>query len=329
MKRTLTTVISLALLSGTALAADLPSQKAPVVAPPPPMWTGFYAGLNAGYNFGTNNNTQAYSYGPPNWLFDADNPPGQYFSLVGFGLAQSGRSGNTQSGFIGGGQIGYNYQWKQNIVIGFEADIQGTTTYGNSSVFGGSIIGGTTNAIANDILNTSVVGQTNINAGVNYLGTVRGRLGYLFTPSLLVYGTGGLSYGGVYANVSQTSVGVLSYVDPSGPANNGSIQLGVVGGGNQSQTLVGWTAGGGLEWMFMPNWSLKAEALYWDLGNMNLNLATLGPGIGMFVPAVVQDQTRGPMTTLGSAQVNYQGVNARVGVNYHFNFASAPIIAKF
>jgi outer membrane immunogenic protein len=34
--------------------------------------------------------------------------------------------------------------------------------------------------------------------------------------------------------------------------------------------LSGWTAGGGLEWMFMQNWSLKAEALYWDLGRMNV-----------------------------------------------------------
>ncbi|MFM9152143.1 MAG: hypothetical protein ACKOPC_00785 [Methylocystis sp.] len=50
MKKILLSAVSLAILSGSALAADLPSRKAPVAPPPPPppMWTGFYAGLNLG-----------------------------------------------------------------------------------------------------------------------------------------------------------------------------------------------------------------------------------------------------------------------------------------
>lgn len=63
MKKVLLSAISLAVLTGSAIAADLPSRKEAVVPPaPPPIWTGFYAGMNAGYNFGTNNNTQAFSY---------------------------------------------------------------------------------------------------------------------------------------------------------------------------------------------------------------------------------------------------------------------------
>ena len=55
MKKTLlaVTAITLALSAGSALSADLPSSKGPVeVPPPPPLWIGFYAGLNAGGTFG-------------------------------------------------------------------------------------------------------------------------------------------------------------------------------------------------------------------------------------------------------------------------------------
>ena len=48
--------------------------------------------------------------------------------------------------------------------------------------------------------------RTSVNAGVDWLGTVRGRVGYLFTPTMLVYATGGLTYGGVYANVNNYAV---------------------------------------------------------------------------------------------------------------------------
>lgn len=55
MKRIALTAFALSVAAGSAIAADLPSRKAPVVPPPPPpMWTGFYAGLNAGGIFGNN-----------------------------------------------------------------------------------------------------------------------------------------------------------------------------------------------------------------------------------------------------------------------------------
>ena len=76
---------------------------------------------------------------------------------------------------------------------------------------------------------------------VNWYGTVRGRLGYAFN-NVLVYGTGGLAYGGVDSRIENSSTYKVS------------------------STNTGWTAGGGVEYMFAPNWSGKIEYLHIDLG---------------------------------------------------------------
>lgn len=95
----------LALIASAAVAADLPRRTAPVApaftAAPVFTWTGFYAGVNAGYGFGK--------------------PKG----------AGSGIWDNTD-GFVGGGQIGYNQQFNQ-FVLGIETDLQGTGMSGKQS----------------------------------------------------------------------------------------------------------------------------------------------------------------------------------------------------
>ncbi len=120
----------------------------------------------------------------------------------------------TQHGFIGGGQVGYNYQWGPSFVIGIEADIQGTGIRGTSRTASASArdsalsttIGVTATSAHRRPSNSQLRGATRVNAGVDWLGTVRGRVGYLFTPTMLVYATGGLTYGGVYANVNHFGV---------------------------------------------------------------------------------------------------------------------------
>ncbi|GLI94288.1 outer membrane protein [Methylocystis echinoides] len=342
MKKFALSVAALALSAAGAFAADLPSRKAePYLPPPPPppMWTGFYAGLNAGYGFGTNSNTQSigvgylpytgHYWGEGEGLFDAS-------STLGAGLALSGVGNNSnQNGFIGGGQVGYNYQWGPSFVIGIEADIQGTGIRGSSRTVG---VGGDSSLAAYDnedsdhytLINSSAAGTTSVHAGVDWMGTVRGRLGYLFTPTMLVYATGGLTYGGVYANVNNYAVASTDIVHYNGDwsGSQGAFSHTFVGGGNKSSTLVGWNVGGGLEWMFMPNWSLKAEAIYWNMGNMTLPtvaLAAAPEGCGDYC-----GPSGSPATAYGATRVNYQGVIARAGVNYHFNwFAPAPVVAKY
>ena len=142
-KYLLSGVAALGLLAaGAASAADLPSRKGPVVAPvyaPVFTWTGFYVGANAGYGWG-HVNTNGF-----NTVGDLD-------------------------GFVGGGQVGYNYQIGQ-FVIGAEADFQGA-----------------------DLSSGSNLGLVNVKT--EWYGTVRARAGVAF-DRFLVYATGGWAYGNV------------------------------------------------------------------------------------------------------------------------------------
>ena len=286
--------------SAAAMAADLPSMKAAPAAPSLLSWNGAYAGLNIGYGFATNGNTNVGAMNDP-WLFPASTPnngtiaPNTLNSSYVAGYSYSGIAGNNQNGVIGGGQLGYNFQLNDKFVVGFETDFQGTGINSTSKINGVSYglqpyQGATNNGIAGAV--TTAIGASQIQSGVNWLGTVRGRLGYLFTPNFLAYGTGGFAYGGAYANVYQSAVENVDHqrcmANPSTVCPPAVPSAQNVWGGrtNQSNVLVGWTAGAGGEWMFMPNWSVKAEAIYWDLGRMNVNTSTVGvtsyaaPGYG-------------------------------------------------
>jgi outer membrane immunogenic protein len=221
--------LALAALLGTtalAAAADLPSRNyapAPVYAAPIFTWTGFYVGVNAGYA----GDRFEYPFAAP-------------------GVPLVGSAKLNSSGFIGGGQIGYNYQFAGSWVVGLEADLQYTNIEGKleaNAAGGGFGIG--------------------LTAGsqIDYLGTVRARLGYSLFDRALVYVTGGYAYGRV-----KSELGV----------NLGGGGLGVSISNNNS----GWTAGAGVEYALTPNWSFKTEYLYVDLGNKNLFAA---PGFGISV----------------------------------------------
>ncbi|HEY2533182.1 MAG TPA: outer membrane beta-barrel protein [Xanthobacteraceae bacterium] len=184
-----------------ASAADLVT-KAPAVVPPVPFtWTGAYVGVNAGVTWGDNSANFA------------DHP------------ATSLRS----SGFIGGAQLGYNYQIG-SVVFGPESDF--TWTGRSTSV----TASGTT---------LGVPFTTMASQSLDYLGTTRFRLGFTPIDRLLVYGTGGIAYGRVSASTN---------------VDNRFV-------GNNSGLKVGWAAGLGAEYAITPALSAKLEYLYYDLGN--------------------------------------------------------------
>jgi outer membrane immunogenic protein len=289
--------IALAISAGPALASDLPSSREP--PPPPPYfapapvsnWSGFYVGLNAGGAFGGDNNIHVTTGAL------SSNVDAAALSATG-----SGTGDGNFGGFIGGGEIGYNWRLAPTIVAGAEADIQGVAGGGGDASFASAAPGVLAPGHA-------FRGAVTVSRSLDYLGTLRGRVGYLATPSLLLYATGGLAYGGTslsssFLGTETNGAGVLvgeSYI-----------------GSAASSTHVGWTAGAGLEWMFARSWSAKVEYLYYDLGWVSIG----GP------LQLYSERGTGHGASQTSAQFN--GHVVRAGLNYHFGSASpAPIIAKY
>jgi outer membrane immunogenic protein len=276
--------VALAFVAGSAFAADLPSRKAPppVYAPPAPVftWNGLYGGVNIGYGFGANT-TETGSFAYP-----------------GFPNGGAWNGSLNPNGVLGGGQVGYNYQFSPWLVLGLEADIQASDVHGQSNYVGPGF-GLPFNYTA-----------VNSAKNVDWFGTVRGRVGVTLPsmPNLLVYGTGGFAYGQVNQTVSVAN------------AFPGIASIG--GRTNYFETATGWTAGGGVEWSpaAFPAWSAKVEYLYTDLGTINQGFSS---SYFVVLPTVVP--------FIGSHTSSTRFHTVRAGLNWHFNpFAvSAPVLAKY
>jgi outer membrane immunogenic protein len=283
--------VAMALFTGTALAADLPSRKGlpPIYfPPPPPLWTGLYSGLNAGGVFGGSDSVDTATLPIfPNGVIAAR------ATLKRAGLA-SASIPVDDGGFIGGGQIGYNWQFGRSFVAGVETDIQGVAGSGGAKA-----------ATTFGVVAVPVISTLSSTRSLDYLGTLRGRLGWSFTPTLLAYGTGGLAYGGVSSHTSILQLGLT----------NG---LAGVGGDGFSDTRAGWTAGGGVEWMFLPNWSAKAEYLHYDLGSVSSSGALISGG------AAAATLYAAPQST-----TRFNGNVARAGLSYHFSWGYVPVMAAY
>ena len=248
--------------ASVASAADMPvkapTYKAPVVAVPP-SWTGWYVGLNAGYGFGSESNTVNF--------VPLISPP-RNFDNVSYS--------DQLNGFAGGGQIGYNFQITPNSwVAGVEADLQYTNFKGSAS-----------NSGIDPFALSSPAWTYNQDQKVNWLATVRGRLGW--TPgdhTFLLYATGGLAVGGVKASNSLPYASVIP----------------LIWAGNASATKTGWTLGGGVEARLTGNWTAKLEYLYYDLGHLTV--------IGTPSPAYTYSST---------TDFAFHGNIVRAGLNYKF-----------
>ncbi len=263
--------------AGIASAADLPMRSAPpVFAPPMPVftWTGFYLGVNAGYVFDGDSRFRTF-----------DDPAGGNANGVSSpaGPVRPGSATVSSNGFTGGGQIGYNYQFGvgNGVVVGVEADAAYTDLDRTKSYV---------------LTNPNVSRLSVLHADMDFLGTVRGRIGYAF-DQFLIYGTGGFAYGDVststrfYEGTVPTST--LSYF------------------GRTSGMRTGYAYGGGIEYA-LPTTSflnffhasavtLKAEYLHYDLGTKGIVVAVQTGGNSNYTQRIKTD-----------------GDLARVGINYKF-----------
>jgi outer membrane immunogenic protein len=252
-------------ISSVAFAADLP-MKAPL-APILPSWTGFYVGGNVGGQWGDADLTTTTVFSPIGYFASSSVPA----------IALAGAQHFNSSSVTGGLTAGFN--WSQsNLLLGFEGDI-------NWFGFKG---GATSSAIYPCCAPTSFT--INSTASVDWLATVRMRLGVLATPTFLLYGTGGAAI----ANLNTA----WNFTDTFATAAEAA---------GISSTVVGWTAGGGGEYLFGGGWSVKAEYLFVDLGR-NTAIGTLTA----FTPPITF------AANVFTHTVEIKSNIVRVGLNYHF-----------
>jgi outer membrane immunogenic protein len=220
---------------GAANAADMYRAPEPFAGGgykdvPVASWTGFYAGVNGGGAF--------------------DGNSGEIKEFRASGSLRDRYKAIELSGGFGGGQIGYNWQgvWHPHLVLGVEVDIQGADISDHYRA---------------PALLSRVVG--NLDANVDWFGTVRGRIGYAFDSSLL-YATGGLAYGSVK----------IKY-------NDGIDNIG------RDDTQTGYVVGAGFEHKFSPRWSAKVEYQYINLGDEKLTGNIISNGAPLHTNDITTD----------------------------------------
>jgi outer membrane immunogenic protein len=294
MKKILLATVLAGIGSTAALAADLGARtytKAPAIVAPVATWTGWYAGLNAGWAGGGDGVSTSAAVSPASTASIISNVLG-----MAEGATRSSRGSNS---FIGGGQFGYNFQVSPLFVAGFEADIQALSRSrrsSSSSVFPFPTV---QLGFATNVTTTS---------DPDYLGTFRARLGVTVNPSVLLYVTGGLAYGSVKSDtaISQSGINATGPAQPPFTITPAS--------GAFSGMRVGYAVGAGGEWMFASNWSAKLEYLYYDLGSATYSTGSLVSS--SFLPTLFPGIGTGVADTSAKARFNDHIV--RAGVNYHF-----------
>jgi outer membrane immunogenic protein len=222
----------------------------------------------AGPAFAADMPARTYTKAPPPYT-----APAVVYNWTGFyigghvGGAFAGDNGlqSNDARFLGGVQAGADYQFAPNWVLGAEAQYSWLS-------------GGTNHNLifpAGTVVNGRVADQ---------IGSVTGRIGYTWGPGL-IYAKGG------YAWRDGNTIGV---------ANAAGVPQPFTTSGNSKD---GYTVGAGLEYLFAPNWSAKAEYQYYNFGNTTLTTA--------------------PVDAVGARFRNDEH-SVKVGVNYRFGWGGAP-----
>jgi outer membrane immunogenic protein len=314
-----TTIIAMqsASLDCPALAADLGGFKdtAPMVEAVP-IWDGFYFGGHAGGVWSAPKATDVYSY-------------------IGDPTINSRLSG---VGFIGGAQAGYNFQ-RGHFVFGPEADIGYLNVSASKSFFqpGEAAICQIEYSDEHWVTHynpdtCNVAGKYSLSSGL--YGDITARIGYEINRTLF-YAKGGLALLDVEFKANYIAGNCTTSVDgcanwagvyPTTPAYS-------IFNFKHSDTLLGWTAGGGVEYALNASWSLKAEYQHFDFGKMSysyygckgLPLPPGTPGTDYAVgsgtcPASASDPEHHYTSVLrGKTEVEITADAVKVGINYHLN----------
>ena len=183
--------------------------------PYPAIWSGFYTGIHGGYGWGETKGTSFDRFGAPT------SP-----CVPGPGSV----CGNDVEGPFVGAQVGYNFRVAPSFLLGVEADISGGAIDGTS-------------------IGCNATGCSQGDVNIDFLGTLRGRVGFV-QGSWLLYATGGWAFGHAETDRTILTGGLAGRVASDSGWENG------------------WVVGGGVEWAFLPGYSLKFEYQRLEFGDI-------------------------------------------------------------
>jgi len=291
-----------AVFAAPAMAGDLP-----IIAPPyaplyraPPIialnWTGCYLGGHVGGGFIDK------KFGGP---FVDNAVPSTFGAPTSFAISDPFADLNS-TGLLGGGQVGCNFQFAANWVIGFEVDASGANQQGGGDSSqqneGAVLIGaGPTGPVATTAVNSSGFASSR----TNFIATATGRLGYTFgrLGEGMVYAKGGAAWAHdnyqFNGQVSTTACGSVLFFPPPPQCFFTNPTIVTPFNFAASETRVGWTVGAGVEWAFWENWSVKLEYDYLDFGSRTVTF-------------------NDPLLGAANISISQRISEVKLGVNYRF-----------
>jgi len=214
---------------GSAAAADMPLKAPP---PVPYIWTGCYVGANVGGGFGT----KTFQDTSDSAIIDPTGPGGRSVDV-------------TTVGVIGGGQVGCDYQFSQNWVIGVQGNFDATSLRGS----------------AVDSFTTGTPYPLTLNANVDSVFAAIARIGYTPVINWLFYLEGGAAWAHDRYSISVANPGGLPII----PAYS-----------SPSETRTGAVVGAGVEWIFWQNWSAFVQWDHYFFGDSSVPFACSGLACG-------------------------------------------------
>ena len=179
-----------------------------------------------------------------------------------------------------GGHVGFNWQWNQ-IVLGLEGS-------------------GTWTDIGRTVTSPFAPLTDTFTTEIRALGTITPRLG-IAAGNALFYVKGGVAFGDIETRATSNVLGVPVFVDAS-------------------ETRIGWTVGGGLEYAVTPNWIFGIEGNYYDFGDVNVRDNVRITGTGVTIPGALFSNNY-------DVEVNTWSVMGRI--SYKFGAPAAPVVARY
>src|SRR2546430_2151184 len=269
------------------MAADL---GMPVRAPAVVLvddWSGFYVGAEVGYGWGRQRFDDTFNAGALD-PFDTVTLSEPNFVIISrvflpnFGVPLATVK---QRGWLAGAFFGAQKQWG-SLVLGIEADIDAANIKGSVDTAVNSqrtldsaiieratvLLGGTsaffdvaTFGVPGGAPNATVTQTSTIDSKIDALGTLRAKVGFAPSREWMIYGTGGLAWAHTVTTLTATQTvtgSVAALVPPA--AEPGVVPFSITStiSAQSPQTLLGWSAGVGMDWKLTPNVVLGALYLH-------------------------------------------------------------------